>query len=330
MVTILMPKINDEPINIGRQWHPPPAIFETGSPVCFSQEEIWAMRIDPNSRSDGVTDIYLNKPECIINLPQWLLPHEDIEAYRSMSGLAIVEIAGRDSIAAAIKAVEELGFTELLPTYVYTGTEYGPWASVDNAVERLSRRLPDVRVHSLLILGSPGYWRALNGRYVQTLISTFGYYTPCIGCHLYLHTARIPLSVTLGNVPIISGERERHDGAVKLNQIAEALDVFLDVSNRFDVPLLLPLRHIDEGRRITDVLGFEWRQGKEQLGCTFSGNYRLFDDNLQVAPNQISTFLERFGKPAAMEIIASYLNHRVPDHLEIARKILKQSRTDAA
>jgi hypothetical protein len=287
------------------------------------------MRIDPNSRSDGVTGIYLDKPESVINLPQWLLSREDIEAYRSMSGLAIIEIAGRDSIAAAIKAVEELGFTELLPTYVYTGTEYGPWASVDNAVARLSARLPAVRVHSLLILGSPGYWRALNGRYVQELISTFGYYTPCIGCHLYLHTARIPLSVTLGNVPIISGERERHDGAVKLNQIAEALDVYQDVSNRFEVPLLLPLRHVDEGRRITDILGFSWRQGKEQLGCTLSGNYRLFDGSLDVSPGQVSIFLEWFGKPAAIEVIASYLNHRVPDHLEIVRKILKLNRTGA-
>ncbi|MES0349995.1 MAG: hypothetical protein ABUK19_04690, partial [Desulfobacteria bacterium] len=74
-------------------------------------------------------ELFLNKPECVIDLPEWLLSPEKVETYRSMSGLAIVEIAGRDSVAAAVKGVEEEGFTDLLPTYVYTGTEHGQWES---------------------------------------------------------------------------------------------------------------------------------------------------------------------------------------------------------
>lgn len=284
------------------------------------------MTIDSDSRSDHVKAVYLNKPECVINWPDWLLSPEDIEAYGAMKGLAVVEIAGRDSIAAAVKAVEEHGFTDLLPTYAYTATEYGPWTSVEHAVARLTGRLPDVRVHNLVILGSPGYWSALNGRYVQELVSTFGFYTPCIGCHLYLHSVRIPLSIALDRAPIISGERERHDGAVKLNQIAEALDEYLDLSDRFEVPLLLPLRHIDEGRQISDILGFEWQQGKEQLGCALSGNYRRLNGSLNVASGQISDFFHRFAKPLAIEIITQYLREQVPGHREIAEKVLEQNR----
>ena len=51
-------------------------------------------------------ELYLNKPECVITLPEWLLPSEKIKEYRAMSRLAIVEIAGRDSVAAAIEAVK--------------------------------------------------------------------------------------------------------------------------------------------------------------------------------------------------------------------------------
>ena len=43
---------------------------------------------------------FLNKPECVVNFPEWLLPSQEIEKYRAMSELAVVEIAGRDSIAA--------------------------------------------------------------------------------------------------------------------------------------------------------------------------------------------------------------------------------------
>ena len=51
--------------------------------------------------------LYLEKPECVIHFPEWLLPTEKRDAYHSMSKLAMVEIAGRDSVAAAVKSVEE-------------------------------------------------------------------------------------------------------------------------------------------------------------------------------------------------------------------------------
>ncbi len=93
--------------------------------------------------------VYLNKPECVINFPQWLLSSQKINGYRAMSRLAMVEIAGRDSVAAAVKAVKEKGFTDLIPTYAYTGTEHGPWLSVEQAVIRLESRLPETKIHDL-------------------------------------------------------------------------------------------------------------------------------------------------------------------------------------
>jgi hypothetical protein len=269
-----------------------------------------------------LTEVFTDKPECVIDLPEWLLSSQKIDAFRAMSGLAIVEIAGRDSIAAAVKSVEENDFTDLLPTYVYTSTEHGAWKSVETAVERLAERLPGVRVHNLITLGSPGFWQALNGRFVSELIARYGFYTPCVGCHLYLHSVRIPLSISLGKIPIVAGERERHDGAIKVNQIKEALDVYQDTASQFGVQLLLPLRQVGEGSRITDILKFEWQAGEEQLGCVFSGNYRTSDGGVQTTTGEVQRYLEGFAGPCAKEILDEYVAGNVPNHLEIAASLL--------
>ncbi|MCD4727899.1 MAG: hypothetical protein K8R46_09570 [Pirellulales bacterium] len=265
---------------------------------------------------------FLNKPECVVNFPEWLLPSQEIEKYRAMSGLAVVEIAGRDSIAAAIKSVKKKGFTDLLPTYAYTGTEHGPWSAVEEAVNRLSRCLPDVRVHNLIVLGSPGFWRALNGRFISELISRYGFYTPCVGCHVYLHSVRIPIALTLGRMPVISGERERHDGAVKINQISEALNFYQNLADNFGVRLLLPLRNVAEGKYIEDILEFAWKQGEEQMGCVLSGNYRRLNSSINITTRQIQRYLKEFAWPCATKIIEDYVANRIPKHLEIAARIL--------
>ena len=265
---------------------------------------------------------FLNKPECVVNFPEWLLPSQEIQKYRAMSGLAVVEIAGRDSIAAAIKSVKKKGFTDLLPTYVYTGTEHGPWSAVEEAVNRLSRCLPDVRVHNLIVLGSPGFWQALNGRFISELISRYGFYTPCVGCHVYLHSVRIPIALTLGRVPVISGERERHDGAVKINQISEALNFYQNLADNFGVHFLLPLRNIAKGKYVEDILEFAWKQGEEQMGCVLSGNYRRLNSSINIATHQVQRYLEEFAWPCTTKIIESYVANRIPKHLEIAARIL--------
>lgn len=268
---------------------------------------------------NGLEDLFSRKPDLVARIPEWLLPPDKKEKYKSMGGLAIVELAGRDSVAAAVKSVSEEGFSDLLPIYVYTGTEYGEWRYVGLAAKRLAERLPDVRVHDMLIIGAPDFWRALNGRFVSDLISKFGFYSPCIGCHLYLHTARIPIAIELGGKPIISGERELHDGSVKINQISEALDAYLGIGEKFGVRFLFPLRKISSGRIVEDILMSDWKQGKEQLKCCLSGNYALAEGGLNITAGQISDYLEKFAIPCAEKILAGYLSGHIPDHAEMAK-----------
>jgi hypothetical protein len=272
--------------------------------------------------NDVLKQVYLDKPECVINFPQRLLSSQKIDDYRAMSRLAIVEIAGRDSVAATVKAVEEKGFADLIPTYAYTGTEHGPWVSVEQAVIRLQSRLPETKIHDILILGSPGFWRALNGRFITELISRYGFYVPCLGCHLYLHSVRLPLSHLLGGVPIISGERESHDGRIKINQIAEALESYETIAKEFDTELIMPLRNISDGNRIRDLLGFEWKEGGDQLGCVLSGNYRGLNGDVRIEGRQVRQYLDEFACPVTRKIITAYIKGGKPNHLNIAAELI--------
>lgn len=284
-----------------------------------NREHVYGSKQEYNFR---LKELYLNKPECVVDFPKWLLPSQKIKKYRSISRLAIVEIAGRDSVAAAIQSVKKEGFTDLLPTYVYTGTEHGLWPSVEKAVERLAKQLTGIRVHNLLVFGSSRFWQTLNGRFVSELISKYGFYTPCVGCHLYLHSVRILLALILGKAPIISGERERHDGAVKINQIPEALTFYQKIAKGFGIRLLFPLRYISDGNRISEILGFEWKQGKDQPGCILSENYRRLDGSISITGKQVLNYLEKFAYPLTREIIETYVSGQTPDYKKIAEDVL--------
>jgi hypothetical protein len=272
---------------------------------------------------ERLQELFLNKPELVVDVPKWLLSAQTIEKYRSFPRLAVVEIAGRDSIAAAVKSVQEENFTDLLPTYVYTGTEYGQWASVNLAVQRLLACLPDVHVHNLIVLGSPGFWKALNGAFISELISRYGFYTPCVGCHLYLHALRIPLALLLGKVPIISGERERHNGLIKINQTSEALDIYKKLAEAFGVELLFPLRKIDKGKEIEALLEMPWQQEKDQLHCSLSGNYRSMDGSPGLQEAQIVRYLKEFALPCTDKILGEYVSGQTPKHLKIVKHIIQ-------
>jgi hypothetical protein len=273
---------------------------------------------------NALAGIFRDKPELIIDGPDWLLSEGQIAHYQSIKKLVIIEIAGRDSVAAAVRGVEKQHFTDLLPVYAYTGTEFGEWAHIERAVDRLSRRLPEVVVHPLLVMGSTGFWRAVNGGFISELFARYGFYSPCPGCHLYLHAARIPLAVKLGNIPIISGERESHSGIVKINQTAEALDFYLAFAGQFHISLLFPLRHVSSGDEIERILQAQWRRGKEQVGCTLSGNYRRTDGTIPILPAHIRRCFEDFAGPVSEKIIKAYLSGIVPDHSAVARQVLHE------
>jgi hypothetical protein len=274
-----------------------------------------------------LNQIFRDKPERIIGFLDEYMIQPKAKNLAGNPGLAIVELAGRDSVAAALAAVEERGLDTLLPTYVYTGSEHGPFSWIEEALARLTSRLPTgANVLDPLIMGSPGFWRALNGGFMGELNRRYGLSPVCVGCHLYLHAVRIPLARLLGvdgkGAPIISGERESHDNKIKLNQVAPALDAYAALCSEFGVELMLPIRNVTDGSRIEKILGLAWPEGGEQLGCVLSGNYRGCDGQVDFNPKALIAFLNEFALPLTREVLDDYLDGRMPNHMQLAKDIL--------
>jgi hypothetical protein len=253
-------------------------------------------------------EILASKPEMVDRFPSWMLPPARKRALRKDRGLAIVEVAGRDSVAAALAAAREGRIRTLLPTVAYTGTEHGSWQTPFDKIALLRKKLASsgVRMMPPLVMGWPELWRRLCGRPMTRLIETYGFYSPCIACHLYFHALRIPLARLTGCTLLIGGERESHDGRIKINQIGPALDVYAEFTAGFGVELLLPLRRVSSGREVEALIGEPWDEGRDQLGCVLSGNYRGAETST-FSGESTARFLRDFAVPEAADAIGSRL-----------------------
>ncbi len=271
--------------------------------------------------AEGAEGMLRDKPERLC------LEHAELEPilnFFSGKKAALAELAGRDSIGAAIKVLEGKEVEALLPVYTYTGTEYGSFDYLDRAVQWLKRRLGNSRVGNLVFLGSPKFWHALNGRWVRELIRRYGFYTPCIGCHVYLHASRIPLAKALGVKSVISGEREYHDGRQKINQISPAISAYRFLLSRFDVSLLTPLAKIRSSEEIDEVIGTKWDEMGDQLQCVLSANYRDAMGDLHFDLNRILGYLSEFALPMASRVIEGLLRGEGVDYAQISRQVLEE------
>jgi hypothetical protein len=249
------------------------------------------------------------KPEMITEFPARLLPPERIEELSGETRLAIAEIAGRDSIAAALVASETLELDSLLPTIAYTGTDYGDWSIPVQKAKDLAGKLESrgIRAYPPLLLGAPRFWWLLCGRPAADHFARFHTATFCLGCHLYFHAIRIPLARKIGATMIVGGEREDHDGRTKLNQTTVALDAYTDFVRSFGLDLQLPIRNVGTGDEIRRILGEDWKEGEQQVQCTLSGNYLDAEGNLTYDEEDVRRYFEEYAIPVATKAVQTYL-----------------------
>ncbi|MFQ5793656.1 MAG: hypothetical protein ACE5JP_01230 [Candidatus Bipolaricaulia bacterium] len=279
------------------------------------------------------TGIHNRLVERFAEQPEIVIPEEIIDRtaqLRKIPGLAIVEIAGRDSIAAAIKAFEAGRANVLLPTVAYNGAQYGSLDTVEAAIEMLRDQIGEKHVLEATVIGSPKFWMALNLRYQHLLYEQFGFYTSCVGCHLYIHAIRVPLAQHIGCRAVISGEREIHQRGIKVNQRGIVLNHYAKLLAEFGIELLHPIRKIDTGDEIVRLLGRKWAGGKEQLHCVLSGSYRDPDGSVDYGPERrfsdekSARFLEEFGLPVARTILEKLCRGEAVDYDCVAANVLEQ------
>ena len=256
-----------------------------------------------------IFEIVSAKPELVDEFPSWMISETRENELRDTKGLAIVEIAGRDSIAAALESTKERDLKALLPTIAYTGTEFGNWEVPFKKAymlqEELSKR--DIKVFDPVLLGAPRFWWRLCGRYIAHLFKRFRFYSPCVGCHLYLHALRIPLARKIDCDVVIGGEREFHEERVKINQIGVALDAYVSFVEKFGIELLFPLRQVRKGMDIESIINKRWEEGAEQLGCVLSKNYLDIDGDVVYSEGAIKGFFDEFALKEAENIVKGFL-----------------------
>jgi hypothetical protein len=224
--------------------------------------------------------------------------------------LAIVEIAGRDSVAAAVAAVREHGYRTLVPTIAFTGTETGDRQAPMRAV-RVLRGLLGERVHvrEPIALSDPALWSAMNARPAAEIQQRFGVYSPCLACHLYLHLLRVPLAWSEDGAPVIAGERETHDGRIKLSQTPASIAATERVLAHAGVRLLEPVRTMS-GEQVAELVGGDWDQKAGQLGCQLSGNYVNFDGSVTYDETGHERYLAEYFEPVGRAVIDAWRAER--------------------
>lgn len=221
--------------------------------------------------------------------------------------LVLTDFAGRDSVAAAIAWLREHAVGTLIPVADAVPTRYGDWGVYDDnwarMSEHLAREFPAVRVTPWFALEDVDFWRLLNGRFSNELARVFGFFTPCLGCHLHFYAMRAVLAEALGAKVLISGEKELHGRRRKANQTAEAVEAYASFSRSQGLEQRFPIHQVRTEDEMADLLGDDWQEGDRQLRCVMSGNDTGADGRPLFEPAQISSYMERFAAPLAERIL---------------------------
>ncbi len=238
---------------------------------------------------------------------------------------ALVEIAGRDSVGAAVMLAREGGLRRVLPTIAYTGTEFGDLGSLFANVERMRRllRAEGTLVEEPVVIGSPRWWNAVIGRVNTVLTRRYGPWHICIGCHMYLHALRAPLCWSMGVSRLVAGERLGHGGRVKINQSRAVVDAYRGVLGRFGVQLEVPLLEVDDEESIRSLVG-EWGEGCEQPSCALSGNYLDLRGGIELDEEMLSAYLAEYLVPVTERILAGMRGGAEADYHAAVAEILEK------
>lgn len=218
----------------------------------------------------------------------------------------IGEYAGRDSVAAILKALEDDSINNILPIASFSPTEYGDFEILESNYDQMVKRIKELygdkkTIYPLIYYSEFDLWSVLNGRFVDYIIKKFGSYSPCMGCHAYLHVLRVPIALKLSK-RIISGERESHDGRVKINQTEESLDAYQRIVKDLGAELIMPIRNMEDGNEVEKLIGWEWKEGKKHQTCAFSGNYKCVDGSVNYDKEKLQEFLDEYLYPVCLAL----------------------------
>jgi hypothetical protein len=228
-------------------------------------------------------------------------PDDMSEPLSGAKDLAIIEVADRDSIAAAMKAIKEGIVTEILPVADIIPPESGNINKAFSQIFWLKHETQkyDVKFYDLVFITYDDLYNVLTARYSEELITKYGFYSPCLTCHLYFHASRAPLVQALGGTKIIGGERNSHNGKIKMSQLPMALDYYKKAISDLGAELILPIRDISDTK---DIINLSYHDNA-QLSCMFKQMYGKIPTRIIQNEALMKNFFERFAVPLSVGLI---------------------------
>lgn len=263
--------------------------------------------------------ILSEKPDTFYQLPESVLPVEQIETLKKIPRLVVGEICGSESIEAMRYALDRKSVDAFLPTIVYTGTEYGYWKTVLsklNTFKKTVEKLLHIYCLDPILLGAPALWWALNGRFIHELNSRFKFYSPCLGCRLYCYAVRVPLCKKLECAEIVHGKIHAKNDRVAINTSEEVMYYSRTLLSNFGINLSHTMtveEKKDRSASKSDSASSE--EDNFCACCVFKDNYQLLRGYLLEIPDN-KKYFEQFALPATAKIVSRVLAGKKTDYLQ--------------
>ncbi len=197
------------------------------------------------------------------------------EAKAGDRSLAILEVSGLDSLAAAaVVSRYRSPKPYMIPSVASVPSEFGNRvAFVKQVRDTLEATCGAEDVAPIAGVRDYRLWTILNGQYLPSILQRFQLYSPCIGCHVYVHVLRILLAKLVGAHVVVSGERLLHDASQKINQMSISMSAHRQLFQTSGITLVTPLLEIASGHEVKRVIGAY--DNRHDMSCAFSS--RLTD-----------------------------------------------------
>lgn len=160
----------------------------------------------------------------------------------------IAELAGADSLAAIYQHLKNNSNDIVIPTWVITPYELNNnYNLVKENYDKFFNFLisQNYNIQPITIIQN-------NSELWNNLISK-DFFSPCIACHLYCHLMRVNLAKQY-NAKILTGERNKHNQNIKVNQNAFVLNYFEKLFNKNNLFFERPLLNIYNSNEIQKTL----------------------------------------------------------------------------
>lgn len=193
----------------------------------------------------------------------------------------VVEIAGRDSVAALIKYALLHPGSYFLPTIAMIPPEEDRYEDILSYMVSLQRYIFEkgsFLYDTLFLEGEDMWWKVNNDPH--EVVAKYGFFTYCLGCHGVVHALRVPLAKEL-SAKVITGERFRHGKRVKINQCPITVDAYSEFFAGHGIEHITPILDLISREEIDLIFGeFESRYDTscfKPIQCSLSGNGDGFD-----------------------------------------------------